>query len=158
MTTLRPITDAKYAAWLQAVVPAYAQDKVAAGQWAASPALALSQQAYARLLPQGRHTAQQHLYTIADPAGHAVGTIWMAEEEQAGRRIGYVYDVLVAPAQRRRGHALRAFRALEQEAARLGLAGIALHVFGHNQAAQALYRKLGYAITDLNLFKPVGGG
>jgi len=37
----------------------------------------------------------------------------------------------------------------------LGLSGIALHVFGHNSGAQALYASLGYQITNLNLFKPL---
>jgi len=48
-----------------------------------------------------------------------------------------------------------ALRALEQEVARLGLTGIALHVFGHNTQAQSLYRKLGYETTNINLFKPI---
>jgi ribosomal protein S18 acetylase RimI-like enzyme len=40
----------------------------------------------------------------------------------------------------------------------MGLAGIALHVFGHNQSARALYEKLGYAPTNLNLYKPLAAG
>jgi RimJ/RimL family protein N-acetyltransferase len=35
----------------------------------------------------------------------------------------------------------------------LGLSGIALHVFGHNHGAQALYAKLGFVATNINLFK-----
>ena len=38
-----------------------------------------------------------------------------------------------------------------------GLSGIALHVFGHNREARALYRKLGYVATNINLYKPVPG-
>ncbi|MFO1298108.1 MAG: hypothetical protein U1F25_17690 [Rubrivivax sp.] len=36
-----------------------------------------------------------------------------------------------------------------------GLSGIALHVFGHNHEAQALYRKLGYVATNIHMFKAV---
>jgi predicted GNAT family acetyltransferase len=32
----------------------------------------------------------------------------------------------------------------------------ALHVFGHNTTAQALYAKLGYSPTNINLFKALG--
>lgn len=32
----------------------------------------------------------------------------------------------------------------------------ALHVFGHNVGAQALYAKLGFRPTNINLFKTVG--
>ena len=41
---------------------------------------------------------------------------------------------------------------------RLGLQGIALHVFGHNTGAQALYGKLGYVPTNINMFKAVPAG
>ena len=54
--------------------------------------------------------------------------------------------------------AFRAFLAVEAEARRLGLAGIGLHVFGHNTGAQALYAKLGYVPTHINLYKPLADG
>jgi hypothetical protein len=37
----------------------------------------------------------------------------------------------------------------------LGLAGIALHVFGHNTGARTFYAKLGYHATNINLYKKV---
>jgi len=45
---------------------------------------------------------------------------------------------------------------LEDEVRRLDLSGIALHVFGRNKGAQALYAKLGFQPTNISLFKPVG--
>ena len=55
----------------------------------------------------------------------------------------------------RRGYATEAFAALEGEARSRGLAGIGLHVFGHNPGARALYEKLGYEATNINMFKRV---
>ncbi len=154
---LRSITDAEFSAWLEIVVPEYAEDKVASGQWDKDAALDLSRKEYAELLPRGRETENNHLYTVLAPDGSAVGTLWFVAKDRANRRIAYVYDIYVAPEHRRRGHAYRAFLAMEQEVTRLGLTGIALHVFGHNQAAQALYLKLGYVTTNINMFKPVSG-
>ena len=37
--------------------------------------------------------------------------------------------------------------------ASLGLGSIALHVFGHNPGAQALYQSLGYGVTGFNMQK-----
>ena len=37
----------------------------------------------------------------------------------------------------------------------LGVQRIGLHVFGHNTGAQALYARLGYGVTGLNLLKPL---
>lgn len=157
MQVLRPITDSEYAIWLESVIPEYAADKVASGQWPQEGALELSRQEYGQLLPEGKGTANNHLFTVLGAEGDRVGTLWFAVRERGGRRVAYVYDIEIAPEHRRRGHAFRAFEALEQEVARLGLGGIALHVFGHNHAAQALYAKLGYVATNINMFKPVAG-
>ncbi len=66
-----------------------------------------------------------------------------------------MFNIDIEPAHRRRGHASRAFLALEDELRRLGLSGVALHVFGHNPGAQALYAKLGYRPTNINMFKAI---
>jgi ribosomal protein S18 acetylase RimI-like enzyme len=155
-TVLRPMTADDYAAWQAAAIPGYAADKVAAGQWTADEALARSAAEYHGLLPDGMATADNHLCTIADADGAAVGALWFAVTTKFGARIAYVYDVEVRPEHRRRGHAAAAFRALEAEVGRLGLAGIALHVFGHNHGARALYAGLGFEPTNISLYKAVG--
>jgi GNAT superfamily N-acetyltransferase len=43
-------------------------------------------------------------------------------------------------------------------AARQGHRRLELHVFGHNAAAQALYRSLGYEITSVNMALPLVSG
>jgi ribosomal protein S18 acetylase RimI-like enzyme len=154
-TALRPMTPPEYAAWRAQTVPAYAADKVASGQWTQDESLAQSEAEFEALLPQGPATPGNHLFTIADVDGAAVGVLWIAEKTQAGARIAYVYDVAIEPHRQREGHAQRAFVALEEHARRLGLAGIGLHVFGHNTAARALYARLGFEPTNLSLFKPL---
>lgn len=156
MSVLRLVTDEEFIAWKEAAIPGYAQDKVDSGQWPAESAVELSRKEYEDLLPQGRHTEHNHLYTVLSPEGRPVGTLWIAVKERARQKIAYVYDILIWPEHRRQGHAFRAFQAAELEAARLGLAGVALHVFGHNHGAQALYTKLGYVATNISMFKSLG--
>jgi ribosomal protein S18 acetylase RimI-like enzyme len=35
----------------------------------------------------------------------------------------------------------------------LQFSGIALHVFGHNAGARALYEKIGFGVTGITMFK-----
>lgn len=156
MPVLRPMTDFEYAAWLEESIPAYAADKVASGQWAQEAALGLSQKENAELLPQGLQTPDNYFFTIVDAQSTAVGMIWFAVKSKFNARIAYVFDVSVLPQRQREGHAHAAFLALDDEVRKLGLSGIALHVFGHNTGAQALYAKLGFAPTNISLFKSVG--
>jgi ribosomal protein S18 acetylase RimI-like enzyme len=145
-----------FADFLHTAVPAFAADKASAGEWAPAQALALSQATFDRLLPQGQATPGHHFFSIHHaPGSEAVGTLWWAEELRGAQRIAYVYDLYIAPAHRRQGHAGRALLALEIMAQAQGLAGIALHVFGHNLGAQALYARLGFVATNINLMKPL---
>jgi ribosomal protein S18 acetylase RimI-like enzyme len=153
MTMLVPMTEPEYLQYVEASIPDYAAEKVASGLWSAAESLELSSKALAELLPQGRETPGNHLFTIFNGESAAVGMLWIAEQVRAGQRIAYVYDVSVRPEYRRQGYATLAFAALEDKARSLGLSGIALHVFGHNTGAYALYVKLGYLATNINMFK-----
>lgn len=155
MTTLRPMTACEYAEWLAESVPAYAADKVASGQWTQEESLERSKKENDELLPQGLETPDNFLFTIVDSSSAAVGMLWFAVKTKFNARIAFVFDVSVKLERQREGHAMRAFKDLEEEVRRLGLAGIALHVFGHNAGARALYAKLGYEPTNISLFKPL---
>jgi ribosomal protein S18 acetylase RimI-like enzyme len=160
-TLLRPMTEAAFAAWFAHSVARYADENVAAGRWPAQGALARADEACRRLLPLGLATPGHQLFTLhqagaGDEAGVEVGVLWLAVTEHPGGRSGYVYEVEVWPAHRRRGHARGAFLALEALARDQGLCDIGLHVFAHNEAAQALYRALGYEVTGINMQKRLG--
>jgi ribosomal protein S18 acetylase RimI-like enzyme len=157
MAAIRPMTDAEFAAWLDGAIPRYAREKVASGAWAEANALELSIAEHRQLLPDGRATQDHFFHSIVAEDGGSVGMLWFAAKERGGARIAYLYNIEIDPGHRRRGHARRALEALEREVARLGLAGIALHVFGHNASGQALYAKLGYVTTNINMHKPVDG-
>jgi ribosomal protein S18 acetylase RimI-like enzyme len=149
-----PMTEDEFVEYVEAAIPGYADDKVASGQWTKAESLSLSRAGYAELLPQGIGTPYNFLYTLRDAATNGkVGVLWYACQEQAGRRLAYVYDVLINPEHQRRGYATSAFMLLEQEVLHRGLAGIALHVFGHNVGARKLYKQLGFKATNINMYK-----
>ena len=156
MSALRPMIEPEYAAWLKAIIPAYAADKVSSGQWSEEASMELSKKEYDDLLPQGLETPDNYFFTIVDSRSAAVGVLWFAVKTRFSAWIAYVFDVSVRPDRQREGHALRGFLALEDEVKKLGLSGIALHVFGHNTGARALYTKLGFQPTNISLFKSVG--
>jgi ribosomal protein S18 acetylase RimI-like enzyme len=152
MVSLRPMTDDEFQAFLERNIPGYAADKVRAGNWIPEEAEQKSRQEHDRLLPRGLVSAHQHLYTI-DLDGKPAGDLWLSSDPRLTGGAGFICDLYVAEEYRRRGIASEAMRLLEGEATSLGLKGLSLHVFGENQAARALYEKLGYEITNLNMAK-----
>ena len=155
MTRLRPITSEEFSHWKTQSIPAYAADKVRAGRWSESESLVEAEKELSTLLPEGLNSSGHVFFTIETEPATSVGVIWIARAERASGAIGYVYDLVVWPEHRRKGYAASAMRAIEIEAARLGFKGLALHVFGHNESAHALYVKLGYKPTNINMFKPL---
>ncbi len=79
--------------------------------------------------------------------------IWLGRIMQGTKPAMFIYDFVIDEAHRRKGYGEQAKLAAEVQARALGYDTIALHVFGHNHAARALYEKLGYEITNINMAK-----
>ena len=154
MLELTPMTEGEFEAYLTGAIKNYADEKVKAGNWPSEGALGRSEHDYLSLLPEGVASKDQHLFSLKDAAtGQNVGMIWFAVGEQDGQQIAFICDFLVHEAFRGRGYGEEALRALEQKVKALGITSISLHVFGHNRAAWALYEKLGYEVTNVNMTK-----
>jgi len=155
VNVLVPMTAEEFSVYAVESVRSFASEKARAGQWPRGEALSLAKKTFARLLPEGLATPGHTLFNILDGDGRRVGAMWVARQKHGSDDIAYVYDVVIAEAHRRKGHAKRAFAALEAKVREWGLAGIVLHVFGHNEHAQDLYRKLGFGPTSIHMFKPL---
>lgn len=159
MTTLLPMPPSAFARYREGAIQGYADDNVAAGRWPAEGALQRSTEDFDESLPLGLGTPDNHLYQIIDEAtGTVVGVLWFAVVVKNGLKSAFVYDVEVHRPHQRQGHGRAAFQALEGLVASLGLSSIALHVFGHNPGAQALYASLGYGVTGINMRKQLSPG
>ena len=158
MTTLVPMSSAAFEGFLRAAIESYASQNVASGRWSVESAPELSRAEHDRLLPQGLATKDAHLFEILDTKTNGVvGTLWLAVQNLAGIPAGYVYNVEIHPLHRRKGHARRAFEALEPICRDLGLSSVGLNVFAYNVAARRLYEALGYEATAITMRKRLRG-
>jgi ribosomal protein S18 acetylase RimI-like enzyme len=159
VTLLVPMSGADLPRFRELAIRGFAEDSVACGRWPAEGALERSTTDFEESLPGGLATPDHHLYTIrATEDGPTVGYLWFAETEKNGLRSAFVNDLEILPEYRRQGHAEAAFRAMESLVRDLGLESVDLFVFAQNEAAQALYRKLGYAVAGTSMRKDVGDG
>lgn len=149
------MSEARFAQFLPLAVASYAEENIASGRWPREGAHARSADAFAQLLPQGVATQDHALFDIVAGDAGAIGSLWYAQFDDGGVRQWHVYDLLIAPEHRRRGYAAAAFAAMETLAREQGVTRIGLHVFAHNPAAQALYRKLGYEVVSVNMLKRI---
>lgn len=147
------MSEGFYRTWRAETVRDYAADKVRVGAMAPETALAESDAVVAGLLADGVATPGHLLYMVTDDDGVAAGALWCALREGGE---AFVYDIRIDRAHRRRGLASAALHALEETLRPMGVRRIGLHVFGDNEAALALYRNLGYRVSDVMMAKEIG--
>lgn len=155
MIELVPMTAEEYEAYLDILVPDYAQEHVNAGNWPAEGAEERARKEMVEVyLPDGVATENNYLFTLVDPElGAKVGILWYAINERGNGRQAFVYDVIVDEQYRRRGYASQAFQKMEERVREEGVVAIGLHVFGYNHGARAMYEKLGFEVTDIVMRK-----
>lgn len=147
------MTAKQFEDWLPGNVAGYAAENVRTGRWSEEEALQRSREEHDRLLPQGLATPDHRLWAIVPAGGgEPVGMLWV-QVMQKPMPSAFIYNIEIYPQFRRRGYAEQAMLWFEEEARRLGLEGIRLHVFGHNKEARPLYEKLGYVATNINMLK-----
>ena len=149
-----PFSEADFHAWLIEAIPSFALTNVEDGRWTLAESIEKSKDAHAALLPEGVLTPGQFFVHLHDvETDRRVGMMWWSEADKAGQREAYVYNITIAEAERRRGHARAAFVELERVAREGGVHHLGLHVFGHNHGARRLYESLGFEPTSLTLRK-----
>ena len=150
IVSLVPMSLERYAAWRRVAIAGYADENVRAGHWEPEQALALSEAQFNELLTDGLDTPGQWLWSVVDAGGYEVGILWVAR-----RRAGhaFIYDIEMNPSRRGEGFGTATLLALEDWCRANGFDSIGLHVFGHNEGAWRLYKRLGYIETSLQMEK-----
>ncbi|GCE14015.1 putative N-acetyltransferase YdgE [Tengunoibacter tsumagoiensis] len=153
---LTPFTEPEFEHYLSYAVKEYGEEIAKSGHRSAEAAQTQARQQYQELFPQRLESPDQYIFSIEDDSiGQKVGLIWFGVMRQGEKKRAFVYDVRIQPEFRRRGYGEQAFILLEEKVRALGLHEIGLHVFGHNQGARALYQKLGYAETNIQMSKQI---
>jgi RimJ/RimL family protein N-acetyltransferase len=155
---LVPMSETDYAEFLDWSIADYAEAQIRAEAWTAEDARQLSEDVFRRLLPDGLSTPKQHLCTIVDEAlGEGVGFLWYGPREEESGQYVVLYQFVILEPYRRQGYGTVALRALDDQVRELGMDRVVLHVFGHNEAARALYRKAGYVERNVTMVRRLGG-
>jgi GNAT superfamily N-acetyltransferase len=148
---LVPMSPERYVTWRAYSVAGYAEENVTSGRWTADEALSEAQKQFEQLLPDGPDTAGHNLWSVVDAAGDEVGILWVAADRRPGHV--FIYDIEMNPDRRGGGFGTATLLALEDWCRANDIDAIGLHVFGHNQGAWRLYKRMGYVETNVNMEK-----
>lgn len=146
MLTLRPMRSDEFPGYLGYFVPDYT-DEIATN-YGLTPADARNQaeREIARDLPLGVETAGQTLLCIED-GSTLLGYLWINVADS----IAFISDFCILPAYQGRGHGKAALVALRARLGSGGIAQIRLRVAAGNPRALALYERMGFRTTGINM-------
>jgi RimJ/RimL family protein N-acetyltransferase len=126
---LEAMTTAQFEKWKPTSITDYARQHTIGGRWAAAEALGKSREEFETLLPKGMATPGYCFFSIVRlPDRKAVGMLWIQIQSKP-QPSAFIFNIEIFKPFRRRGYATQAMKLLEQEARRLGLEDIPLHVF-----------------------------
>ena len=151
VVTLRPMTEAEYAAMRAAIEEGYAQDVARAMDIPIEEARASAARQFADLLKDGLATEGQYLWKVVADEDGAVGDLWTFVDP--GKRRAFIYFIGIDERYRGKGYGKAAMLALEAAVRPKGADHIDLNVFGDNTTAIRLYEGLGYRPTAMNMRK-----
>jgi ribosomal protein S18 acetylase RimI-like enzyme len=149
MVKLEPIQQENFESFLEHEIRAYAEDHVRNGNWPAEGALERSKKEFELYLPDGIHSRGQYLYSISDDRGNKVGVLWVQVKDQDA----FILDFVIDEAFRGKGYGKQALMAMDEKLVSMNVKAVGLHVFGDNIAAQELYKKAGFQITNIQMKK-----
>ena len=154
MINLRPMTQTEYDAYLPVLREEYAADRAKNLHDSLDAQLQEADRQIASLLPQGLETPDHLLWRVVTADGEIpVGVLWVFLDSAAKR--AFIYDIQIDEAFRGKGYGEATMNRLEVELQARNVRQIGLSVFGENQVASHLYKKLGYYTVATNMQKDV---
>jgi GNAT superfamily N-acetyltransferase len=150
---VRPLRDDEYGAFVDRGMAFYVEDMVRAGV-DRDVAQAKADKDLPLLLPDGLATPGHSMFAVEDD-GRFAGYLWLCDRDGELGHSLFVYAVEIDEEFRGRGLGRAAMVFAEQEARRLGIAKVALNVFGGNEVARRLCSELGDTETAVHMEKRV---
>lgn len=154
---VRDMTRNEFDEWFGAAMRSFADEQVAAGNWAAHEATELAARANRQLLPHGFDTEGMLFLKAVLPDGTPVGVLWLGlTHPRSTPGCAFIYDIEVAEAHRGAGHGRALLAAAEEAVRSRGAEALELNVFGGNTRAIRLYETAGYRVVTQQMRKALG--
>jgi ribosomal protein S18 acetylase RimI-like enzyme len=150
---LREVRDDEFPVWLETGRRSYVRDLVHNAGMTLSEAEEKATRDHSAVFPEGRPTADQHLFVIEDEGGSPIGRLFFALRPTGV----WLYEIELDEAARGRGLGREAMLEFETRARDLGAEKLGLNVFGGNEVARSLYRSLGYVEESVQMGKRLHG-
>nr|WP_024967162.1 GNAT family N-acetyltransferase [Pantoea sp. IMH] len=154
MINFKPMTAAEFSAFLNYLIPDYAEEISSSYRLPKADAFKQAQDQIDASLPEGVETSGQVLLSIFYQDAvqeHHVGYFWYKPDE-ASQSV-FIYDFSIFPAWRNKGLGSAAMNTLEKALRQQGFTQIKLRVAAGNERARHVYETSGFRVNGFNMNK-----
>lgn len=149
---LTPMDEKTFKEYYEQSLEDYAYEHVKAGNWKEDGALEKAKEQFKQLLPYGLATNEHFLFSILHDH-NPIGILWLHIRSMGQQKQAFIFDIKLEEDQRGKGSGKETMNALDEYAKAEGITQVRLHVFAHNERAIALYKNMGYEMTDHHMLK-----
>ncbi|MBY6037712.1 GNAT family N-acetyltransferase [Fictibacillus nanhaiensis] len=150
MITFERMNEKAYQDYMEFMLPDYAQDIATHFLISLETATEDAEQQMEKLLPDGVQTEGHYFYHVKKK-NEIAGYLWYHVDAKENK--AYLYHIFILEKFRRQGIAKVALTFFEEEAKKVNVASLGLNVFGSNENALELYKKLGYFPAAISMNK-----
>lgn len=140
----REISDDEYEKFIETSVLDYSQDLIKSNMCSEEKAFKSAKKQFDELLPQGKYTIDNYIYTVVNSENENVGVIWYRKNNES---VAYICEFLIFEKFRKKGYGKQTLLLLDNDVKVKGYTKILLHVFRFNKTAFSLYDSLGYKVV-----------
>ncbi|WP_428945323.1 GNAT family N-acetyltransferase [Pantoea sp. FN060301] len=154
MIGFKTMTAEEFSAFLQYLIPDYAEDIASSYRLLKEDALKQAQNEIAASLPEGPETSGHVLLSIFyhnAVAEHHVGYFWYKPDEPS--KSAFIYDFYIFPTHQNKGLGSASMQALENRLREQGFTQIKLRVAAGNDRAKHVYESNGFQVNGFNMNK-----
>ncbi|MFC7373223.1 GNAT family N-acetyltransferase [Fictibacillus iocasae] len=143
MIHLSYMNEVEFKKYLEFMIPEYARDIAINFDLTLEQAMEESEMMINDLFKDGRSTEGQYLFHITDALSQEkVGMLWYSIVPEINQ--AFLYHIFIEASERGKGYGTKTLEKLQDTLKEKGVKSIGLSVFGSNDAAFRLYRKLGF--------------
>lgn len=154
MITFEKMNNQEFEKYIDFMKEEYAQDISANFSLPMDKALEESEMMIKETFSEGLLTEGQYIFNIRDSnSNRNVGIIWFSVNTEIKR--AFLYHIYIDELHRNKGYGTKALNLLEARVKELGMDSLALSVFGKNEGAYYLYKKLGYTTSSISMHKVI---
>ncbi|MEX3624675.1 GNAT family N-acetyltransferase [Viridibacillus arvi] len=154
MIKFEKFNNQEFEKYLDFMIPNYAKEISSNYTLSLDNAIEESEMMMKGIFSNGLSTEGQFLYNIWDTDMETkIGVLWYSVNTEINR--AYLYHIYIEEAYRKKGYGTRVLEKLQIIIKELGMNSLALSVFGSNDAALNLYKKLGYTTSSISMHKVI---